>query len=106
MIFVEARIADLFEIDRTGLAQDVELLARDRAGDADGEARARERVAADEGVGQSELAAEHAHLVLEQLAQGLDELHLHALREPAHIVVALDGDGGAAGEGDALDHVG
>ena len=75
------------------------------AGDADGEARARERVAADEGVGQAELAAEHPHLVLEQLAQGLDELHLHALGQAADIVVALDGDGGAAGEGDALDHV-
>ena len=39
---VEAGLADLVEIDRVGLAQDVELLARDPAGAADGEARARE----------------------------------------------------------------
>ena len=47
---------------------------RDLAGHADGEAGARERVAADEGLGQAELAAERAHLVLEQLAQRLDQL--------------------------------
>ncbi len=35
-------------------------------------------MAADEAVGQAELAAERPHLVLEQLAQRLDELHVHA----------------------------
>ena len=44
-------------------------------GHADGEARAREGMAADEGRGQAELAAERAHLVLEQFAQRLDQLH-------------------------------
>ena len=63
-------------------------------------------MAADEGVGQAELAAERAHLVLEQLAQRLDELHVHALGQAADIVVALDRDRGAAGERHALDHVG
>ena len=58
-------------------------------GHADGEARPREGVAADEGLGQAELAAERAHLVLEQLAQRLDELHVHALGQAADIVVHL-----------------
>jgi hypothetical protein len=80
--------------------------ARDLAGDADGEARAGERVAADEASRQAELAAERADLVLEQLAQRLDQLHVHALGQAADIVVALDRDRRAAGEGDALDHVG
>ena len=77
----------------------------DRAGHADGEAGAGEGVAADEGLGQAQLAAELAHLVLEQLAQGLDQGQVHALGQAADIVVRLDGDAGAL-EGDALDHVG
>ena len=56
--------------------------------------------------GQAELAAERAHLVLEQFAQRLDQLHVHALGQAADIVVRLDGHRRAAGEGDALDHVG
>ena len=103
---VEAVAADLVEIDGVGLAEDRELLAGDGAGAADGEAGAGEGVAADEAVGQAELAAEGADLVLEELAQGLDELEVHALGEAADVVVALDGDGGAAREADALDDVG
>ena len=83
-----------------------QLLARDLAGDADREARAGERVAADEGVGQAELAAEHAHLVLEQFAQRLDQREVHPLGQAADIVVALDRHRRAAGIADALDDVG
>jgi hypothetical protein len=57
-------------------------------------------------VGQAELAAERPHLVLEELAQGLDQLHVHAGRQAADIVMALDGDRWAAGEGDRFDDVG
>ena len=53
-------------------------------------------------LGQAELAAERAHLVLEELAQRLDQLELHALGQAADIVVRLDGDAGAAGEADAI----
>jgi hypothetical protein len=49
-------------------------------------------------LGQAELAAEHAHLVLEQLAQRLDQLHVHALGQAADIVVRLDRHRRAAGE--------
>ena len=54
------------------------------------EAGARERVAADEGRRQAELDAERAHLVLEELAQRLDQLQLHPLGQAADVVVALD----------------
>jgi hypothetical protein len=54
-------------------------------------------VALDEMVGQAQFAAEFADLVLEQLAQRLDELQLHARRQAADIVVRLDRDAGAAG---------
>ena len=47
-----------------------------------------------------------AHLVLEQLAQRLDQLHVHALGQAADVVVRLDGDRRPAGEGHRLDDVG
>jgi len=49
-------------------------------------------MAADEGLRQAEFAAERAHLVLEQFAQRLDQLHVHALGQAADIVVRLDRD--------------
>ena len=65
-----------------------------------------ERMPADEDFGQAEFTAQHAHLVLEQFAQGFDQFHVHARRKPADIVVRLDGHRRAAGERDAFDHVG
>ena len=54
--------------------------------------------------GNAEHRAELAHLVLEQLAQRLDELELHPLGQPADVVVALDRRRRAL-EGDRLDDV-
>ena len=52
--------------------------------------------------GRPELGADRADLVLEQVAQRLDELEVHVLGQPADVVVALDvGRGLRAG----LDHV-
>ena len=51
-------------------------------------------MAVDERRRQAELAAERAHLVLEQFAQRLDQLHVHAFGQAADIVVRLDGDRG------------
>ena len=62
-------------------------------------------MAADELFRQAEFPAKRAHLVLEQFAQRLDQLHPHPLGKPPDIVVALDRHRGPAGEGDALDHV-
>src|SRR5437762_4983476 len=103
---VESGIADLFEEHRIGLAQDVELVARDLARDADREARAGERVAVDKIFGQAELAAEGADLVLEQFAQGLDERQLHARGEAADIVMRLDRHRRAARRADRFDDIG
>ena len=79
---------------RVGLLQDGDAVAGDGARAADGEAGAGEGVAADEALGQAELAAELAHLVLEELAQGLDQVEVHPLGQAADIVVGLDGDAG------------
>jgi GMP synthase (glutamine-hydrolysing) len=59
----------------------------------------------DEDVGQAELAAERADFVLEQFAQRLNQLHVHALRQTADIMVRLDGHRRAASERYTLDHV-
>ena len=56
-------------------------------------------------VRKTQLLAQLTHLVLEELTQRLDELELHILLESAHVVMGLDGDGGAT-EGDGLDDVG
>src|SRR3546814_16585547 len=63
-------------------------------------------MAADQALRQAELAAERPHLVLVELAQRLDQFHVHAIGQAAAVVVRLDGDAGAAGEGDRLDDVG
>ena len=101
---VEPGAADLLEQDRVGLAEDVEPLAGDLADDPDPEARARERVAPDHRLGQAELLPHAPHLVLEERAQRLDELHGHVLGETADVVVRLDLRGDALGAA-RLDHV-
>ena len=66
------------------------MLARDRAEDADGEAGAGERVPPDDLVGQPEQVADLAYLVLEQLAERLQELEAELFGQAADVVVALD----------------
>ena len=90
--------------DRVRLAEQLETLTGNLADDADAEAWPRKRLAADDDLGQAELAADRAHLVLEQGAQRLDELELQVFGQPADVVVALDV--GGAGAAARLDDVG
>ena len=85
---------DLVDDDPVGLAQRVEPLGRDLADDPDGEARARERLAQDHRLGQAQLQADLADLVLEQVAQRLDELEAQVGRQAADVVMGLDLLGG------------
>ena len=78
------------EGDGVGLAQQVEALLGDLADDADAQTRAREGLTPDDFVGQTELGADGAHLILEQSAQRFDELELDVLGQAADVVVALD----------------
>jgi hypothetical protein len=78
----------------------------DLAQDAHAQARAGEGVAVDHVVRQAQRHAEFAHLVLEQVAQRLQQLQAQRLGQAADVVVALD-RGGLLGLGAAaLDHVG
>ncbi len=98
--------ADLVDIDRIGLAQDLELVAGNLAGAADRKAGTREGMAADETVGQAQLPAKGTHLVLEELTQGFDQLQAHLFRQAADIMVRLDRHRRPARETDGFDHVG
>jgi hypothetical protein len=59
---------------------------------ADGDAGSGKRMMADENVGQAEHAAERPRLVLEQFAQRLAQRNVHALRQPAEVLLCQSGD--------------
>ena len=63
-------------------------------------------MATDKYIGQAKLAAQQAHLILKEFAQRLHQLHIHAFRQAADIMVALDCDAWPAGKTDAFDHIG
>ncbi len=90
MRVVQIVFAELFDEDRVGAAQEVGEFLADFAEDADAETGSREGMAVDHLTRQTQLDAELAHFVLEQLAQRLDELQIHLFGEPTHIVVGLD----------------
>ena len=90
--------------DGVGRPQHVEPLLGDLADDPDAEPRAGERLAPDDRLGQAELRADRAHLVLEERAQRLDERELQVVGQAADVVVALDVRGAGAAAG--LDDVG
>ena len=94
---------DLLAHDRIGVLEDLDLLARDVADDAHAETRTGERLTPHDLVGQTELAAHGANLVLEQRAEWLDELEVHVVGQAAHVVVRLDLRGLARTR---FDHVG
>ncbi|MEY5025724.1 MAG: hypothetical protein RLZZ244_1252 [Verrucomicrobiota bacterium] len=88
-----------------GFAQDAEALCGDVPEDADGEAGSRERLAVNDFLWESELGSDLADFVLEEFAQGFDELELHVFGKSADVVMALDERGGVAGDGDAFNDV-
>ena len=101
---VEVRRADFFVHDGVGPAQHVQARFGDLAQAAHREPRAGEGVAPEHVVRHAHGLARAAHLVLEQLAQRLDQLELHAFGQAADVVVALDHRARSA-HADALDHV-
>ena len=64
-----------------------------------------ERLAQDHRLGQAELQPDRADLVLEQVAQRLDQLEAQVGRQPADVVVGLDLLGGLRLRRRALDDV-
>ncbi len=105
-LVVEVVAAQLLDEDVIRQPQGVGVRLLHLAQDPHPQPRARERVAVDHVVGQAELHADLAHLVLEQLAQRLHQPQLHVLGQPAHVVVGLDHLGLAGLGAGRLDDVG
>ena len=83
--------AEGVDVDGVGVAQYLQFLAGHLAEHPDAEAGTGEGMAGDEGVLDTEGAAYAADLVLEEGAQGLDDVKVHFLRKTAYVVVGLDG---------------
>src|SRR5690606_1175108 len=97
-LVVPVEVAQFLDEDVVGATQQVGVFLLHLAEDAHAQARTWEGVAVDHVVGQAQLEADLAHLVLEQLTQRLDQLEVHLLGQTADVVVALD-DVGLAGLG-------
>src|SRR6185295_14806911 len=104
-VAIQAGRLDLVDDDPVGLAQRLQPLGGDLADDPDRETGPGERLAMDHRLGQPELDPDGADLVLEQVAQRLDELEPHVRRQPADVVMGLDLLGRLRLRGRALDHV-
>ena len=89
-LLVQAGGGEFLAGDRIRASQGVQPVGGHLADDADTETRPRERLAGNDFLGQTQLPAHRAHLVLEQQPQRLDELELQVVREAADVVMALD----------------
>src|SRR5215469_10735301 len=87
---VEIVTAQLLDEDGIGTPQELGVLPAHLAEDTHTEPWARERMAVDHLPRQAELDSQAPYLVLEQLAQRLDELEMHALGESTDVVMRLD----------------
>src|SRR5262249_8789853 len=86
---VPAGALDLFRDNGVGLAEQLEARRRHFTEDANGEAWTGKRLPDNEFFVETERAPDLAHLVLEELAQRLDQGHPHPLRQAADVVMAL-----------------
>ena len=84
-------LSDLVPENEVCQAQSVQLVLRHLADDPDGKARTRERLAHDQILRQAQLPTKLTDLVLEQVAQRLDDfLKVNVVGQTADVVVALD----------------
>ena len=102
---VEAGGVEFLNEDVVRQAQGVGVFFLYFAEDAHAQAGAGEGMAVDHVVGQAELETGLAHFILEELAQGFDELEFHVLGQAAHVVVGFDNMGAAGFGGGGFDHV-
>src|SRR5690606_7192163 len=96
---------DFIKIDRIGFTQDFKLLARHTARAANGKTGTWEWMTANETIRKAEFLAKQADFVLEQFTQRFDQLHVHAFRQAANIMVRLDRHRWPTREGNTFDHV-
>ena len=85
-------LLELFAQDRVGFAHGFEAVAGDRAGAADAETGAGERLTVDHAGGKTEFTADAADLVLVEELDRLDQLELQICGKTADVVVRLHAD--------------
>src|SRR6185437_13781094 len=102
---VPAGALDLLDRDGVGLLQQVDFLRGHLAQYAHRQAGAGKGLTTQQLSINAQVGADAADFVLEELAQGLDQLQAHVGGQAADVVVAFDHRRGAA-DGDGLDHVG
>src|SRR6266851_4308593 len=103
---VQAVSLDLVDHDPIGVAKDLQALGCHLAEAADGQPGTWERLAIHHLLGHPELEPDRPYLVLEEVAQWLDELEAEPGRQTADIVVRLDLHRGGRDVGRGrLDHV-
>lgn len=88
-----AEVAQFFDEDGIGFAQQVGVFFFDFAEDAHAQAGAGEGVAIDHFGRQAQGHAEFTDFVLEEFAQGFKQLEAELFGQAADVVVAFDGDG-------------
>src|SRR5215467_4562513 len=96
---------DLLIHNRFCSAQDRQTLLRDSTEDSNREPWSWEWLPPDDVIGNSQFRSQHAYFVLEQFPQRLNQLEMHASRQPSDIMMRLY-CGGWALEADTLDDVG
>ena len=102
---IVARFHHLVLQHGVGIAENFELVRGDVAHHPHPEAGAGKGLAPDHLLGQAQRGAHLADLVLEELAQRLDELELHASGQATDVVVGLDQRRGIVADRHALDHI-
>ena len=91
---------------RVRLAQHVQPRLRHRSQAPHGQTRTGERVPPDQVFGQAEFQTQAADLVLEQIAQRLDQLEPEFSGQPADVVVRLDRRSWSIGVGSRFNDIG
>mmetsp|Transcript_11767 Transcript_11767/g.36381 ORF Transcript_11767/g.36381 Transcript_11767/m.36381 type:complete len:286 (+) Transcript_11767:19-876(+) len=91
-LVIQPRRLDLLDEDLVHQPDGVQRVARSHiANDAHRQPGPREGVAREEHLGHLHQRAQPPHFILKEPTQRLDQLKAHALRQAAHVVVALDG---------------
>ena len=122
-LVVQTSFTDFLDVDVVRLLEDLDLVARDRSKDTNGQTRAREGMTLNEVIGNREKAPERTNFVFrryrvssvdvnqnvkltfEELTQRLNELELHVLEQTTDVVVRLNCCTWAL-EADALNDIG
>ena len=100
---IQSPLSQSTDEDVVGVLQDAHLFWGDVAKDTHGKPRSGERMAIDKMLGHMKLAADTAHLILEEPSQRFAKAQVHLFGQSAHVVVTLDD---FACDVEALDAVG